>query len=52
MTKKPNPSEPAHGQDSSRQGGTGHHGWAIDVDETRQQDDPSAELAVDLNAHQ
>ncbi|MFD0434372.1 hypothetical protein [Streptomyces chartreusis] len=43
MTKKPNASEPAQGQGPSRQGGTGQHGWATDVDETRQQDNPSAE---------
>ncbi|MFF0205209.1 hypothetical protein [Streptomyces sp. NPDC005017] len=41
MTKKPHPSRSAHGQDPNRQG-TGQHGWASDVDETRQQDNPSA----------
>ncbi|MET9730433.1 hypothetical protein ABZZ79_07155 [Streptomyces sp. NPDC006458] len=42
MTKKPRPSEPTHGRGTSRDQGTGHHGWASDVDETRQQDNPSA----------
>ncbi|MFJ5774615.1 hypothetical protein [Streptomyces sp. NPDC093094] len=41
MTKKRHPSKSAHGQDPNRQG-TGQHGWASDVDETRQQDNPSA----------
>ncbi|MFC5219590.1 hypothetical protein [Streptomyces coerulescens] len=43
MAKKPGTSEPPHGQGPSRHRGTGQHGWATDVDETRQQDNPSAE---------
>ncbi|MFH8702054.1 hypothetical protein [Streptomyces chartreusis] len=43
MAKKPEPSEPTHGQGPTRHRGTGQHGWATDVDETRQQDNPSAE---------
>ncbi|MFG1664985.1 hypothetical protein [Streptomyces sp. Y7] len=43
MAKKPRASEPTHGQGPSRHRGTGQHGWATDVDETRQQDNPSAE---------
>ncbi|WP_133910877.1 hypothetical protein [Streptomyces sp. NBC_00582] len=42
MTKKPRPSEPAHGEGPSRHRGTGQHGWSPDVDETRQQENPSA----------
>ncbi|MFE2586923.1 hypothetical protein [Streptomyces sp. NPDC059378] len=42
MAKKPQSSEPPHGQGPSRHKGTGQHGWSRDVDETRQQDNPSA----------
>ncbi|MFJ9024797.1 hypothetical protein ACIRPU_33190 [Streptomyces sp. NPDC102259] len=42
MTKKPRSSEPPHGKGPSRHDGTGQHGWSPDVDETRQQDNPSA----------
>ncbi|MGW0841744.1 hypothetical protein ACWD26_16530 [Streptomyces sp. NPDC002787] len=42
MPKKPRSSEPPHGKGPSRHQGTEHHGWAPDVDETRQQDNPSA----------
>ncbi|MBW8819083.1 MAG: hypothetical protein JF598_12845 [Streptomyces sp.] len=43
MSKKPRSSEPPHGKGPSRHQGTGQHGWSPDVDETRQQDNPSAE---------
>ncbi|MEE1752111.1 hypothetical protein [Streptomyces sp. SP18CS02] len=42
MPKKSKPSEPSHGEGPSRHRGTEQHGWAPDVDETRQQDNPSA----------
>ncbi|MFE3032264.1 hypothetical protein ACFXKY_11480 [Streptomyces canus] len=42
MSKKPRSSEPPHGKGPSRHQGTGQHGWSPDVDETRQQDNPSA----------
>lgn len=42
MTKQPKPSQPAHGKSPSRHEGTKQHGWSPDVDETRQQDNPSA----------
>ncbi|MER5716554.1 hypothetical protein [Streptomyces sp. NPDC002132] len=42
MPKKPRSSEPPHGEGPSRHQGEGQHGWAPDVDETRQQDNPSA----------
>ena len=42
MSKKSPSSEPSHGKGPSRHEGTGQHGWSPDVDETRQQDNPSA----------
>ncbi|WP_369032797.1 MULTISPECIES: hypothetical protein [Streptomyces] len=42
MSKKSRSSEPPHGKGPSRHQGTGQHGWSPDVDETRQQDNPSA----------
>lgn len=42
MSKKPRSSEPPHGKGPSRHEGAGQHGWSPDVDETRQQDNPSA----------
>ncbi|MDX2600621.1 hypothetical protein PV379_23465 [Streptomyces caniscabiei] len=42
MSKKPRSSEPPHGKGPSRHRGTEQHGWSPDVDETRQQDNPSA----------
>ncbi|MFF8195792.1 hypothetical protein ACF05L_34145 [Streptomyces bobili] len=42
MPKKPRSSEPPHGKGPSRHQGTEHHGWSPDVDETRQQANPSA----------
>ncbi|MFI7500991.1 hypothetical protein ACIBVL_21315 [Streptomyces sp. NPDC049687] len=47
MPKKPHGSEPPHGQGPSRHKGTGQHGWAPDVDETHQQDNPSARRSFD-----
>ncbi|MFD6966848.1 hypothetical protein [Streptomyces sp. NPDC059979] len=40
--QQPKPSEPPHGEGPSRHKGTKQHGWSPDVDETRQQDNPSA----------
>ncbi|MFF8277437.1 hypothetical protein ACF05T_15190 [Streptomyces lateritius] len=42
MAKKPESSQPSHGEGPSRHQGKHQHGWAPDVDETRQQDNPSA----------
>ncbi|MFD3808538.1 hypothetical protein ACFWTC_34330 [Streptomyces sp. NPDC058619] len=36
------PSQPTHGAGPSPHKGTEQHGWSPDVDETRQQDNPSA----------
>ncbi|MEV2214209.1 hypothetical protein AB0H86_22650 [Streptomyces sp. NPDC050997] len=47
MSKKPPSSEPPHGKGPSRHQGTGQHGWSPDVDETRQQDNPSARRSFD-----
>ncbi|MFE9438799.1 hypothetical protein ACFYO2_07315 [Streptomyces sp. NPDC006602] len=43
MSKKPRSSEPPHGKAPSRHQGSEQHGWSPDVDETRQQDNPSAQ---------
>lgn len=51
MTKKPHASEPPHGQGPGRHKGTGQHGWSPDVDETRQQDNPSAERSFRTAEH-
>ncbi len=42
MVKQPKPSQPAHGEGPSPHKGTDQHGWSPDVDETKQQDNPSA----------
>ncbi|MEU5768343.1 hypothetical protein ABZ782_20740 [Streptomyces asoensis] len=42
MSKNARPSEPPHGTGPSRHEGAGQHGWSPDVDETRQQENPSA----------
>ncbi|QES46947.1 hypothetical protein DEJ50_02855 [Streptomyces venezuelae] len=42
MAKHPKSSQPPHGEGPSRHKGTKQHGWSPDVDETRQQDNPSA----------
>lgn len=42
MTKQPKPSQPKHGKGPSPHEGTKQHGWSPDVDETRQQENPSA----------
>ncbi|MFD3874623.1 hypothetical protein [Streptomyces sp. NPDC058623] len=40
--QQPKPSQPTHGEGPSPHQGTEQHGWSPDVDETRQQDNPSA----------
>ncbi|MFG2714121.1 hypothetical protein ACGFX2_26735 [Streptomyces goshikiensis] len=40
--QQPKPSQPTHGEGASRFEGTKQHGWSPDVDETKQQDNPSA----------
>ncbi|MEU3727180.1 hypothetical protein [Streptomyces sp. NPDC031705] len=43
MAKQPEPSShPRHGEGPSPHAGRKQHGWSPDVDETRQQDNPSA----------
>ncbi|QFR02115.1 hypothetical protein F9278_44885 [Streptomyces phaeolivaceus] len=51
MTKKPHSSEPSHGRGPSRHQGTEQHGWSPDVDETRQQDNPSAHRSFHTAEH-
>jgi hypothetical protein len=42
MSRKSRSSEPPHGKGPSRHQGSEQHGWSPDVDETHQQDNPSA----------
>ncbi|MCY0946087.1 hypothetical protein [Streptomyces antarcticus] len=42
MSKQPKPSQPTRGEGPSPHKGTNQHGWSPDVDETTQQDNPSA----------
>lgn len=51
MSKKPRSSEPPHGEGPSRHEGAGQHGWSPDVDETRQQDNPSAHRSFHAAEH-
>jgi hypothetical protein len=51
MAKKPQASEPPHGQGPSRHQGAEQHGWSPDVDETRQQDNPSARRSFRTAEH-
>ncbi|MEU1447109.1 hypothetical protein, partial [Streptomyces mirabilis] len=51
MAKQPKPSEPPHGEGPSRHKGTQQHGWSPDVDETRQQDNPSAHRSFHPDQH-
>ncbi|MET8028696.1 hypothetical protein [Streptomyces avermitilis] len=51
MPKKSHSSEPSHGEGPSRHRGTEQHGWSPDVDETRQQDNPSAHRSFHPAAH-
>ncbi|MFF0204477.1 hypothetical protein [Streptomyces sp. NPDC005017] len=50
MTKKPYPSESAHGQAPDHQD-TGRYGPASDVDEALQQDDPGAHHSFHSDGH-
>ncbi|MEJ8641638.1 hypothetical protein WKI68_09510 [Streptomyces sp. MS1.HAVA.3] len=40
--QQPKPSQPTHGEGPGPHKGTEQHGWSPDVDETGQQDNPSA----------
>ncbi|MER6615688.1 hypothetical protein [Streptomyces xantholiticus] len=51
MAKEPKSSQPSHGKGPSRHRGTEHHGWSPDVDETRQQDNPSARRSFHAEEH-
>jgi hypothetical protein len=49
MSKKP--SQPPHGEGPSRFEGEKQHGWAPDVDETAQQENPSAHRSFHAEKH-
>ncbi|MET7978945.1 hypothetical protein ABZW44_39345 [Streptomyces mirabilis] len=51
MAKEPKSSQPPHGEGPSRHKGTQQHGWSPDVDETRQQDNPSAHRSFHPDQH-
>ncbi|MGX1885508.1 hypothetical protein [Streptomyces sp. NPDC055287] len=51
MPKQSKPSEPSHGEGPSRHKGTEQHGWAPDVDDTRQQENPSARRSFHTDEH-
>lgn len=51
MAKQPKSSQPPHGEGPSRHKGTQQHGWSPDVDETRQQDNPSAHRSFHPDQH-
>jgi hypothetical protein len=51
MAKKPHSSGQPHEQGPSRHPGTGQHGWSPDVDETSQQDNPSARRSFHTAEH-
>nr|WP_326756610.1 hypothetical protein [Streptomyces hirsutus] len=50
MAKERKPSKPSGGG-ASRHKGTEHHGWSPDVDETRQQENPSAHRSFHTEEH-
>ncbi|MCX4825564.1 hypothetical protein OG883_38085 [Streptomyces sp. NBC_01142] len=51
MAKKPKSSQPSQGEGPSRHQGSQQHGWSPDVDETRQQDNPSAHRSFHPEEH-
>ncbi|MEU6882576.1 hypothetical protein [Streptomyces sp. NPDC046712] len=51
MAEKPKSSKPSRGDEPSRDRMAGRHGWSPDVDETRQQDNPSAERSFHAEKH-
>ncbi|WP_406724118.1 hypothetical protein WJ438_04880 [Streptomyces sp. GD-15H] len=51
MSRKEKSPQPSHGEGPSRHKGTEQHGWAPDVDETRQQDNPSARRSFHPDEH-
>ncbi|GAA3309657.1 hypothetical protein [Streptomyces cinereospinus] len=51
MSKEQKSSKPSRGGGPSRHEGTEHHGWSPDVDETRQQDNPSARRSFHAGEH-
>ncbi|MFE7835466.1 hypothetical protein ACFU53_05150 [Streptomyces sp. NPDC057474] len=51
MSKKSGSSEPPHKKGPSRHEGAGQHGWSPDVDETHQQDNPSAHRSFRTAEH-
>ncbi|MBQ0826446.1 hypothetical protein [Streptomyces tagetis] len=51
MAREHKPSKPVQGRPGSRHQGAGHHGWSPDVDETRQQDNPSAHRSFHAGEH-
>ncbi|MFE4255661.1 hypothetical protein ACFRU3_40640 [Streptomyces sp. NPDC056910] len=51
MAKQPKSSQPSHGEGPGPHKGTKQHGWSPDVDETRQQDNPSAHRSFHPDQH-
>lgn len=51
MAKQPKSSQPSHGEGPGRHKGTKQHGWSPDVDETQQQDNPSAHRSFHPDQH-
>ncbi|MEV4947001.1 hypothetical protein [Streptomyces sp. NPDC053755] len=51
MAEKPKSSGPSRGGEPPRDRMAGHHGWSPDVDETRQQDNPSASRSFHPQEH-
>lgn len=51
MTKQPKPSQPSRGEGTSRHKGTKQHGWSPDVDETHQEENPSAHRSFHPDEH-
>jgi hypothetical protein len=51
MTEQPKSSHPKHGEGPGPHKGTEQHGWSPDVDETRQQDNPSAHRSFHPDQH-
>jgi hypothetical protein len=42
---------PSRGRGAGRHQGSGHHGWSPDVDETRQEENPSARRSFHAEEH-
>ncbi|MET9150495.1 hypothetical protein [Streptomyces griseoflavus] len=51
MPEERKPSQPSRGRGPGRHQGTEHHGWSPDVDETRQEENPSARRSFHAEEH-